>query len=105
MVQWESVPDGKSLQEHKEETSGNRSPWKENNFSLIQKEKKILFMLISLMMTNDVLQVNISKHPLKRKERKKDMLLCPFVLHILVPSNISRTFFLQIWKLHIFDSD
>lgn len=32
-----SLPDGNSLQEHKEETSGNILPWKEDNYSMIQK--------------------------------------------------------------------
>lgn len=32
-----SLPDGNSLQEHKEETSGNTLPWKEDNYSMIQK--------------------------------------------------------------------
>lgn len=31
-----SVPNGNSLQEHKEETSGNALPWKEDNYSVIQ---------------------------------------------------------------------
>lgn len=29
-----SLPDGNSLQEHKEETSGNTLPWKGDNYSM-----------------------------------------------------------------------
>lgn len=38
-----SVPDGNSLQKHKEETSGSMLLWNRDNYSMMQKKKKITF--------------------------------------------------------------
>lgn len=54
-----SLPDGNSLQEHKEETSGNTLPWKEDNYSMIQtaiskRNKKIITVHANYKISNRV---------------------------------------------------